>query len=271
LAIFPFGSDSTTLSSLRNKFYTNISTIKSGLYDVVVKNGYFPRSPEMTRNMWIGIGIGILILAGVVAYGANVLLAKLSIFAFAPAVGLGITGVVAMIAASFMPAKTLKGAQDAARWNAFRNYLKNITKYTDIKQAGDQFERYIGYAVAFSIDKQWMGQFASVLTSMPTWYYPTYLGGPWYGGYRQRAPIGMGGGIGMPSGGMQMGGPGNLNDMSRSLTDGLNAMSSGLTQMLNDASSAMTSRPSSSGGGGSFGGGGFHGGGGSGGGSRGFG
>jgi uncharacterized membrane protein len=181
---------------------------------------------------------------------------------------LGITGLVTVIAASFMPAKTLKGAQDAARWNAFRNYLKNITKYADIQQATDQFERYIGYAVAFSIDQQWMHQFASVLTSMPTWYYPTYLGGPWGGGYHRHGPVIMGGG--MPSGGMRVGGPGNLNDMSQSLASGLNAMSSGLTQMLNDASSAMTSHPSSSGGG-SFGGGGFHGGGGSGGGSRGFG
>ncbi len=266
-AFFPYGSDSTTLSSLRNKFYTNIPTIKKGLYDVVVKNGYFPRSPDTTRNMWIGIGIGILVLAGVVGYGAYKLLAYLSILTVAPAFGLGITGLATVITASFMPAKTLKGAQDAAKWNAFRNYLKNITKYADIKQATDQFERYIGYAVAFSIDQQWTRQFASVLTSMPTWYYPTYLGGPWGGGYHQHGPMIMGGG--MPSGGMNIGGPGSLNDMSQSMANGLNAMSSGLTQMLNDASSAMTSHPSSSGGG--FSGGGGGGGGGSGGGGAGFG
>ena len=188
---------------------------------------------------------------------------RISPLAVLPAFGLGITGLVALIAASFMPAKTPKGSQEAARWRAFRTYLQNIKAYTDLKQASDQFEKYIAYAIAFGLDHQWLREFAPVLTSVPTWYYPTYLGGPWHGGYR-----GFRGGA-QPVG-LNLSGPGGLNQMNESLSQGLNAMSAGLTKMLNDASSVMTSHPSSSGGGG-FSGGGSSGGGSSGGGSAGFG
>jgi hypothetical protein len=184
-----------------------------------------------------------------------------------PPIGLGIVGAAGALAGSYMPAKTQKGSQDAALWKAFRRYMRNIEQYADLEQAASQFERYIGYAVVFGVEKDWIRQLSPSLKSMPGWYFPTYLGGPWRGGYHRGSSTGSGTGGGL--GGLSLDGPGGLNEMSRSLGEGLNSMSSGLTDMLNDASSAMTSHPKSSGGGGFSGGGG--GGGGSGGGSRGFG
>lgn len=159
-----------------------------------------------------------------------------------------------------------------------------MERYSDVAEAAKQFDRYMGYAVVFGLEQKWVNTCAPVLTSMPTWYFPTYLGGPWDRGYRpghRTGPMTSGGpgglgdiNLGGPGGGLagSFSGPGGLNEMSRSLTDGLNAMSRGMTQMLNDASRVMTSQPSSSGSkGGGWSGGGFSGGGGSGGGSRGFG
>ena len=262
--IFPGNKQETTLTSLKNRFYTSIPKIKSGLYNELVKGGYFTRSPEATRNTWAGAGIALIILAGLAVYGLYQI--KNGLWLFMPGIGIGTTGLVMIMFASYMPAKTSKGAQDSAKWRAFRNYLKNIKKYTDVAQAGDQFEKYIGYATAFGLNQQWTNEFVGTLTTFPTWYYPTYLGGPWHGGYgyyRQHGGFAQGG---MGSMGQGMG----LNDFNKSLTQGLNSMSTGLTTMLNQASSAMTSKPSSSGS--SFGGGGgFHGGGSSGGGHAGFG
>ncbi len=259
------GHDSQVeLSDLRNKFYTKIPGIKSELYAELVRNGYFTRSPETTRGLWMGVSIGILVLAGLVGYGAYALLWRFTPLSILPAFGLGITGTAFLLIASFMPSKTPKGSQETARWRAFRQYLRNIKKYTDVQQASDQFEKYIAYAVAFGIDSQWIHDFAPALTAMPTWYYPTYLGGPWHRGYYGHGSVPDF--AGSPMGG----GFGDLNSMNQSLTEGLNAMSNGLTQMLNDTSRVMTSHPSSSGGGG-WSGGGSSGGGSSGGGSAGFG
>src|SRR5262245_46896470 len=120
--IFPGNRQETTLTSLKNRFYTSIPTIKSGLYSELVTGGYFVRSPETTRNIWLGAGIGVLIVAGLIVYG--LLQIKNGLWLYLPGFGIGFTGLVMLGFASFMPAKTPKGAQDAAKWKAFRTYLK---------------------------------------------------------------------------------------------------------------------------------------------------
>jgi uncharacterized membrane protein YgcG len=215
------------------------------------------------------VGIALMVLATLAFWGARSL-TSVSEMIVLPPVGFGIFGAAAALAASYMPAKTMKGSQEAAKWRAFRRYLSDVRHYGDVAQAAQQFDRNIGYAVALGLEKEWVEQCAPALKAMPTWYFPTHLGGPWGGGYvRGYRPAGPGS-TGGP-GHFDMGGPGGLEGMSRSLTDGLNSMSGGLTKMLNDASRAMTSAPKSSGSRGGFSGGGHGGGGGSGGGSRGFG
>ncbi len=271
------GSTTTRLSDLRNRFYTTIPAIKSGLYNEVVGSGYFTRSPELTRNIWGGLGIFLLIVAGagvfLFFFNPSKSLPNIPLLPV-PCFGLGIFGLAMLLVSTYMPAKTRAGSQEAAKWRAFRTYLANINKYADLKEASQQFDQYIGYAVAFGLSNQFVRAIAPAMTSMPSWYYPTYLGGPWGGGYRHYGPgfgtnmIGQPGGFNAPnfgSGGLS----GGLNSMSENMTQGLNAMSSGLTSLLNSAGSVMTSRPSSSSSGGShggFSGGGFSGGGGGGGG-----
>jgi Predicted membrane protein (DUF2207) len=250
------GATERKLSDLRNKFYRVIPQIKSQLYEEVVKAGYFARSPESVRNRW-GCLSGVLIFGPVilviVAANAKWALPVVRTFPLLvlPLLGLVVTGFAAMAAAKYMPAKTRLGSQEAAKWKAFRNYLAHIDKYTDVNQAQDQFEKYIGYAVAFGLDKHWIHSFSKALTSMPNWYYPTYLGGPWHSGYhssRMMDARSFSGG----SGSMNL--TGGLNSVSGDLTQGLNAMSSGLTSLLNSASKTMSSSPGGGGGGGHGGG-----------------
>ncbi|MBI5959814.1 MAG: DUF2207 domain-containing protein [Chloroflexi bacterium] len=263
--LFAAGS-STSLDKLRTKFYQHIPAIKTQMYKRLIDEGYFERSPETTRSRWTWGGVGLLIV-GSVLFWLSRDITIVSPMIFLPPIGMGLVGAVMALAGDYMPAKTLKGAQDAARWRAFRRYLNNIEKYSDVSQAAERFDQYIGYAVAFGLEKDLIQQVVPALKTVPVWYYPTHIGGPWHGGYHQRRT--MSGGSLTP-GDFSLGGPGGLNDMSQSLTQGLNSMSSGLTNMLNGASKAMTSRPQSSGRGGGFSGGGGRGGG-SGGGRGGFG
>jgi uncharacterized membrane protein len=54
-----------------------------------------------------------------------------------------------------MPRKTAKGAEEAAKWLAFKQYLENIDKYSDMESVKEQFQVYLPYAVAF-----WPGEAA---------------------------------------------------------------------------------------------------------------
>jgi len=273
-----FGAkDEVKLSDLKNKFYTKIDGIKRSVYEAVVKDGYFPTNPNKVRATYAVLGVLAMVAAVLIGIGGAIAVASLSEFGWAPGLGLGVAAVALIAMAYFMPRKTDRGAEEAARWRAFKTYLRDIKKYADLDAQKEIWDRFLPYAIAFGVDKEYIGQFEGVNAPAPGWYIPAP---ELYGPYR-RGFFGLphgGGTVAMPAGGGMGGGSmgGNLSDMSRGMGASLTAMSAGLGAMLTTASSTMTSRPSSSSsgggwsGGGGFSGGGSFGGGGGGGGGGGF-
>lgn len=272
-----------TMDSLRNSFYTVISSLQADLYKGLVDEGLFTTNPQTTRAMWSGFGVLLLVVAGILVYAAFQLGDTVSGALVLVPLSVGFVGLVALIVGNVMPAKTRKGAEEAAKWRAFYEYLQNLEKYSDVAEASKHFDDYLPYAVAFGLDRAWVRRFSQVSNvPIPYWYYPTYLGGRYHGGYVAGTPLPHfpNGGSGLPGPLAHAGSGGSLNDMSRNLSGGLQNISTGLSTMLSSASRVMTSQPQSSSSGGSgrwssggrgwSGGGGF-GGGGSGGGHSGFG
>lgn len=267
--IFRRNKQEVRLNDLRNRFYQQLPGIQRELYKAMVAKGYFRTNPETTRGLWRGLGwvmiIGAIFLGGFVSAGLS------GISELIPCVfgAIGLTGLVAVIAGGSMPAKTRAGAEAAARWGAFKNYLGRIDKLADIATSGELFERYLPYAIAFGIKDSWIFKFTQQPTTpVPGWYMPYGWSRPVITGSGGGSGGGRGGGMARP---VPPGG--GLQGMSDSLAGGLSSMSSGLTRLLNSTGRVMSSAPSSSGrsGGGGFSGGGFSGGGGGGGGGRGFG
>ena len=258
--------DARRLSDLREKFYVYVTGLQYQIYQQLVAEKMFNASPDAVRGRYTILGIIALVVGG----GLTALIANQSWFqlygmALCPALALLPTGLLMAIVAQYMPRKTAKGAEETMKWIAFRNYLKEIEKYTNLQEATDIFEKYLPYAIAFGLERSWIKKFARIETTpIPTWYGPIYAR-PYYGGQR-------GGSISIP-GSQPSGGGGmpSLEGMSGGLSGGLQNMSDGLTRMLNSTASTMQSQPQSksSSGGGGFGGG-FSGGS-SGGGGRGFG
>ncbi len=265
------GKKRCTLDSLKQKFYTSIPRIQDQLYKEVVREGFFTAEPDDVRGVWSGIGAVLLVLGLFAIFFVPGALGNVADTLVLVPVGLAVTGVVMVIAGNFMPAKTRKGAEQAALWKAFRTYLSNIRRYhADLTEVTDQFDRYLPYAVAFGLDKSWTNTFSRVpSTPIPYWYYPY--------GYRRVHHGGIGSAVGGAHGNLadQIARPGvgGLQGVSDRMAGSLQDMSSGLTKMLNSASSTLSSRPQSSGssGGGGWSGGGFSGGGSSGGHGGGFG
>jgi uncharacterized membrane protein YgcG len=277
--VFPGNSLERSLDSMRNTFYTALPIMQQQLYQALVSEGLFDKNPNNIRNTWSGIGglliiLSIFAICGAFVFGISIAETLLCI----PAATL-IVGVVALVAGNYMPAKTRKGAEESAKWLAFRQYLLNLEKYTDIETAATNFDQYLSYAMAFGIERSWMFKFKGLTNvPVPTWYFPTYLGGPWGRGYVAGSPPPHYGGSNLPGEIATADGGGfSFDRMSGDMTRGLESMSVGLSNMLNSASQVMSSRPqpqssgSWSSGGSGWSGGGFSGGGGSGGGSRGFG
>lgn len=282
-AVFKGGSlMERSLDSMRNVFFALVPQLQSSLYSTLVEDGLFTTSPQSIRAMWSGIGVALLVIAFIAFFPASGLADDIGTVLFCVPAAVGIVGLVALIVGQHMPAKTRKGAEDAAKWRAFGEYLENLEKYSGVEEAARNFDVYLPYAIAFGLDRAWVKRFSRVSTvPIPTWYYPVYLGGPYHGGYTagtslyHRPPVG---GINPGEFAHASDGSFSLDDVSRRMAGGLENISNGLTNLMDSASRAMTSRPQQSGssgrwssGGRSWSGGGFRGGGGSGGGRSGFG
>jgi uncharacterized membrane protein len=272
-----FGSrNEIELSDLSQKFYSAIPRLESELYKETVSQKLFPISPKSIRGRYLGLGIAGGVLTVTLGFCAMAGLPYPVEAMVCPFIAMLAVSVALAVAGRAMPTKTRFGAEEAAKWRAFKNYLRNAERFADLKEVTDQFDRYLPYAIAFGLEHTWIGKFSHIPdTPIPRWYVP--VGGRGYYG-----PAATGGDAGGKMG-KAVGEAGRIcaerpsvlalaGGMSDRLSTGLSAMSGGLIAMLNSTASTFTSAPASSGSsGGGFSGGGFSGGGGGGGGGAGFG
>lgn len=292
--IFGAGAKTDTtvpMPSVAGALASQNNRISDAYYQQLVSTGYFAESPEQTRKRWRTIfrAIPVLIfLAVIVILFATEAWSGLAFFPI-------VVGIIFMIfarrMANSMPRRSIEGAESAAKWRAFRTYLRDLQGKRELEESRRIFDQYLPYAVAFGLAEEWVSRFAQVYTPAPSWF----GGGPLTGGgtviitdgrgprTRQRGgnwtqpssgyPSGggwMGGDTGSPSGGdWQM--P-SMQDASDATGRGLQQGSNSFWDMLGTVAKAFAESGGSGSGSGSFGssrGGGFSGGGSRGGGSRG--
>jgi len=161
------------LSQLKNQFYTHIPEIEAGLYEMVVREGYFSQSPKQIRGRYTAIGITLTLVAVGLGILATIRAIEWVDAIWCPFVGLTLAAVMLVVVGQAMPTKTKVGAEAAARWRAFKRYLQQIEQYTELQTATELFEKYLPYAIAFGLERSWVKKFARVETTpIPTWYYP---------------------------------------------------------------------------------------------------
>src|SRR3989344_2908098 len=130
---------------------SSLSSIKSAIYDQVVRDGFFPKSPQSIRTLY-GVVAVLALITG------NLLLALIS-FTF----GMG------------MPRKTFLGASEAAVGKSLKNFLSSQHEKLAF-QAKNQmfFEKFLPYAVAFGVEKIWAERFREIHLTKPDWYEGSY-------------------------------------------------------------------------------------------------
>ncbi len=163
--IFDLGP-TRTVSSLKNKFYLYLKTIKQSLYESLVENGFFPTNPEKVRQLYLVFSILVLPL-GVftMVYMASYVAGTATILA----------GIVCIVVSRFMPRKTKLGAETHKQILGFKWFL-SVTETERLKfhnapaKSPKEFEQFLPYAMVLNVEKEWSEQFKEIYLAPPDWY-----------------------------------------------------------------------------------------------------
>lgn len=166
----PHGS--VELSALKQKFSTDLEAVRKGLYAEVAHRHWFVRRPDHVRAFWAAVGIGALVAGAAIA----VLLAAATTWGL---VGLAllVPGLVILVAAKFMPARTAKGRRVLEEAVGYERFLDVAdAEQLRFQEAQHQFVAGLPYAMVFGLTGKWAHTLAVLQEQgydlAPSWYVP---------------------------------------------------------------------------------------------------
>jgi uncharacterized membrane protein YgcG len=142
-----FTGSKTTIRIKDTDMSGAVSKVKEQLYDAVVIHGFFLKSPEKTRTLY-------MVLAGVALFTGNVGLA-----------------IIAFIFGRGMPKKTVEGVNVANVALALKGFIVSEDRQYNF-QAKKQlmFEKFLPFAIVFGVEKIWAERFKNLGVLKPDWY-----------------------------------------------------------------------------------------------------
>ena len=150
------------LSSLKDNFYTYISTLEDNLKKEMISKKYFKESGFNYRNILRIIGIIFLVLSLSISF----------IF-----IGLLPASIILLVFSFLMPSRTITGANLLWRINGFKLYMKTAEKYRQqFNEKENIFEKLLPYAMIFDITKLWIKKMKDIYGGNyfknyhPVWY-----------------------------------------------------------------------------------------------------
>jgi uncharacterized membrane protein YgcG len=165
--------DTVSLADLQNHFYKNIPSIKDQIFASLVGKGYYAKRPDSVRSSYIVFGF----IAGFILIAGGNWLAQHSGMAALPFVIAGIiTGIIICGFGWFMPARTQTGARALEGILGFEDFLAHVEadRFNRTIKTPEMFEKFLPFAMALGVEKNWSKAFQGIYTQPPQWYQGTY-------------------------------------------------------------------------------------------------
>jgi uncharacterized membrane protein len=164
-SLLPGDLPGVSISSLKNKFYTNLDFLKKTLYGELVRKKYFQRNPEQVTTSYFVSGFLIMIFGGLI-FGFLMPGSIVKVILAWALTGLPILGF-----AKFMPAKTRAGSSAYMDILGFQEFMNRAEK-DKLERMGDKylFSKFLPYAVALDVADNWAKAFEGIYQEPPDWY-----------------------------------------------------------------------------------------------------
>ncbi len=168
--IFAGHNEVVPLSQLKNEFYKNLSSIRDEIYDALTANGFYKNRPDKVKQNWMGAAVGIGLLVGV----GGTYLSKLTSLTPIPFIAAGIlSAIILLVFAQIMPARTDAGERALEQVLGFEEFLRRVES-ENLKRIiighPELFDKYLPFAMAFGVEKQFARAFEGIYTEAPRWY-----------------------------------------------------------------------------------------------------
>ena len=179
--IFNSGSvdETVPMSSLHNQFYKSLPNIKGDILGSLVSAGYYNRRPDSVRANYLAAGI---VLAALSVSGGAAIARNLGM-APPPFIIAGVlSGLVICAFGWFMPARTTNGTRALEGVLGFEDFLAHVEsdRFNRMIKTPEMFEKFLPYAMALGVEKNWSKAFANIYTQPPQWYQGGSFGPPFF-------------------------------------------------------------------------------------------
>jgi uncharacterized membrane protein len=168
---FTMGTAGETISmdSLQNRFYKTLPIMRSGIFDSLVLQGFYKRRPDSVRSTYMGAAVlvGVLMIWGGGALGRALGIAPLPFI-----IGGIISALVICGFGWFMPAHTEQGTRALEGVLGFEDFLNHVEadRFNRTIKTPQMFEKFLPFAMAFGVEKNWSKAFDGIMTQPPGWY-----------------------------------------------------------------------------------------------------
>ena len=168
-----------TLSSLENRFYTNLPQIKNSIFDELMERGYFQHRPDYVRSSFVGGGIAVGV---VLMFLGNRIAQQMGMAPPAFLIAGLLSGGIIAAFGWFMSARTLSGVKALAGVLGFEDFLSHVEadRLSRVGETPQTFEKFLPFAMALGVEKKWVGAFQNIYSQPPSWYQGGYYNGSFH-------------------------------------------------------------------------------------------
>jgi uncharacterized membrane protein YgcG len=157
------------MEDLHNVFYKSIPVIKNQVFAQLVGRGYYKRRPDSVRATYVGFAVVIIFLS---FWASTAGASKLGMAPLPFLVGGVLSGLVVLLFGWFMPARTASGTRALEGVLGFEDFLAHVEadRFNRMIKTPEMFEKFLPFAMALGVEKNWSKAFANIYTQPPQWY-----------------------------------------------------------------------------------------------------
>lgn len=167
------GGTTTSLSSLKNRFYTAIPVIKQDVKAQLKSKGMYLVDPDSAH--------ALTLFAAFLVGAPFVALQWMGVVSFTDSPAVTVVGIILALIIIWifgrnMSAKSILGGRTYVHIVGFQEFMNRVDADRLKRMPPDTFEKFLPYAMALGVERHWAQAFAGLIQNPPSWYVP-------YGGY----------------------------------------------------------------------------------------